>query len=162
MITFIEEKVIGSAVQDVDLDATLAGDTDKGYYMTCFIVNSAVTGNFHLRLNTLATVINQRQWLTASGLSVTAFRAADPVIGAIIAGDPTTITINIPKSDTGTARFLQVVESRRTSTALVHTCWEGPLTTPLPGTEEIVGIGLGCDAANGIGVGSVFRLWKWS
>jgi hypothetical protein len=162
MITLIEEKILGADAQTLDFDATLAGDTDKGYTIIAYIdTGPGGTANLFLRLNESTALLGHTQALLAFGLVTNSSRLDDDAIGATIGSDSVVLTAEIPKSDTGGARHVIVNETRQVGAACSINKRASDITTPAVGTE-ITSAGIGASVANSLGSGSIFRLYKWS
>jgi len=153
----VEEKVFAGGAQTYDITG-LDGDADGGYMFEAATINDG--GGYSdctLRLNG-ATAIGHWQTVRYRNAVVTA--ASGSTLNILLSSS-TSISVfflTIPASRTGDARggFIFCHDG---GTTIQNWLKSFEFTTPASGTN-ITSIGLTSNIANGLGVGTVMRVWK--
>ena len=171
IMQLIEEiEITGAAVTNFDFATVLDGNNDGGYMIEGFYINDSTAGNSNLRMRfNAAQCVTDRSFVYQTGASTLtggyqAGGATPNIVGAEDA-DGTAVQsafiFNMPISTTGQERFWSSVSSKAVagSGRVGIFSIEGRMTTPNTATN-ITSIGVVSDIANGIGIGSIFRLWR--
>ncbi len=150
--------VSGDPEQTQDFADTLNGDVDQQYWIEASFVNdNAGTAKYSVRINLADWAVNNQQAIF-SGTSHTAARITTPEILTLGTSQEGHITVNLPKAETGISRHASVTELRNFNTSIraEHSI---VITTPIKSVNW-TRLGIGSDVADGIGVGSILRLWR--
>lgn len=161
--TLLEEITRGSDTTDQDFSTTLSGNTDKGYLVEVMLINnSGATASYSLRMNG-SGITSTQQYSFAYGGSLYAASESSSRFMALGTSGIAQIgvaRIDFPFMDTGHERFYRWESSHAGSSATVD-WWAafGNFSSPSTATN-ITSLGIGCNQTNGIGTGSVLRLYK--
>jgi hypothetical protein len=159
--SLVEEKVFAVAAQTFDFTATVDGDVDYRYRLMCFLVNDAVaTISISLRLN-VNTVAMARQVVTASAGGHPGARDTSPLLAGATTTEASTLYIDLVKPEVDDARHFTVSSAISEGTGIQIQRGSASITTPAIG-DKITRIGVGASLADGLGVGTILRLYKWS
>lgn len=159
-LTLVEERIITTASQTEDFTG-LDGDADGCYILEGRLVNDAGSGsNYSPRMNGSATAQN-RQILSVESTSVGGGADTSGTFCGASSGAVTTFRAEIPVTKTGYQRNMLCNAAHLSSGSLAIFLSYLTITTPSNATN-ITSIGIGASVADGIGVGSVIRLWKVS
>ena len=157
----VERIELSTAVQEQDFAATLAGDTDYSYRCMFYIQSDAVlAANINLRLNGINVTVDERQRVIAVNTGISGIRSNTSVIGTTPGSGYTTIVLDIIKSATGDARHYTAYSMYDVGANIELHMKSGAITSPSVATE-ITGVGLRSSQPDGLGVGSIFVLYRW-
>lgn len=153
----VEERVITTASQTEDFTG-LDGDADGLYIIEGRLVNgTGSSSNYSIRANG-AAVAGSRQILSVEGSSVSGGADTSLTIVGAAAGNTADFEALMSSSVSGATRHLICRAANEGGTfgiLLVNM----KLTTPSSGTN-ITSVGVAASVADGVGVGSIIRLWK--
>lgn len=163
---FVERITIGSAVTTQDFTTVLDGNSDLGYRIVASIIaGSSTYPAYSLRVNG-ATIACNRRYIFASSTTV-ATAATDSSI-FILGLQPTSGTAKeggfsaiLNYSRTGYERLWRFHGTKANAVVDWQEEFTGTLRMTTPNTStNITSLGVHCNAANGIGVGSILTLYK--
>ncbi len=151
--------IADDAEQTQDFAAVLDGDVDKRYRMEFFLINdNAATATYSLHVN-LATWAVNRQFLNVGGATISAARDTATDIVSTVTGEDSQVDVDIYKAETGSTRHAWVRNMRATGVLVQMLMYHFDITTPSTAVN-ITRLGLTNDRSDGIGIGSVLRLWR--
>ena len=151
--------VAGSAETSFDFSTTLADARWSGYRVEMVVANGyagAVTYNLRANSNPIA---GNRQYGFDSNTSVTTVRNTTVLIGSVGNGDESTMVVGIPFAVASLPARHVFVDCVRNTAAAIDQYWAKiSITTPSLATE-FTSLGILASQANGLGIGTVARLF---
>lgn len=163
---FVERITLGSAQTTQDFATVLNGNVDLGYKIVMSVIaGSVTTPALAVRVNGATFAANRRFVYAASTTVSTGATGSSAFFGQMQGTGGTakqlTGSLELRYARTGYERIWRMFASKVENTTDWQSLFVGTFRMTTPNTAtNITSLGIHCDQASGLGVGSIFTLYK--